>query len=53
MNNEAVFIHITKFCIFTIFEKHPPRGVLKKRCSEKYAANLQENTHAECDLQLY
>ena len=28
--------------------KQPFRGVLRKRCSEnKYAANLQESTHAE------
>ena len=28
-------------------QKHPPGGVLKKRCSEKYATNSQENTLAE------
>ena len=28
-------------------QKQPPRGFLKKRCSKKYGANLQENTHAE------
>ena len=30
-----------------IEQKQPSRGVLMKRCSYKYAANLQENTHAE------
>ena len=28
-------------------QKQLSRGVLRKRCSEKNAANLQENTHAE------
>ena len=29
------------------FQKQPPTGVLSKSCSENYAANLQDNTHAE------
>ena len=28
-------------------QKQPSRSALRKRCSKKYAANLQENTHAE------
>ena len=31
-------------------QKQPPRGALKKRCSEN-AANLQENTHAKVRFQ--
>ena len=33
-----------------IWQKQPPRGVLEK-VFPKYAANLQENTHAEVRFQ--
>ena len=32
-------------------QKQPSRGVHRKKCSENYAANLQENTHAEVGFQ--
>ena len=35
------------FLVAAYIGKQPSRGVLTKICSYKYAANLQENTHAE------
>ena len=45
--------YLVCFYIFIFFhmQKQPPRDVLKKRCSWKYAANSQENTHAEVRFQ--
>ena len=33
--------------LFVKVQKHPFRGVLRKRCSDNCAANLKENTHTE------
>ena len=41
--------NILKECEFTfpVLHKQPPKGVPRKRCSEYYAANLQDNIHGE------
>ena len=52
---QKVFDSVNHLFLVSLLEKkqkQPTRGDLKKKCSENsYAANLQENTHAEVRFQ--
>ena len=45
--NKKYFDHSKVICHHSVLKKQPSTGVLRKKVFYKFAANLQENTHAD------